>query len=161
MFKLILGAAAGFAAAWFLDPNQGARRRNQARDQAMSYARGQKDAAAAQATRAAEQVKGAASKASPVGGRESAEERLNDPALQAKIESEAFRAADVPADRVSVNVEDGVAYLRGELDDRDAIDRLVEAVRQVDGVSDVQSLLHEPGEPAPAKDEQGAGASKA
>ena len=104
MFKLILGAAAGFAAAWFLDPNQGARRRNQALDQAMSYARGQKDAAAAQATRAAEQVKGAASKASPVGGREAAEERLNDPALQAKIESEAFRAAEVPVDRVSVNV---------------------------------------------------------
>jgi hypothetical protein len=37
----------------------------------------------------------------------------------------------------------------------------VEAVRQVDGVNDVQSLLHEPGEPAPAKDEQGADASKA
>jgi hypothetical protein len=62
---------------------------------------------------------------------------------------------------VSVNVEDGVAYLRGQLEDRSAIDRLVEAVRQVEGVRDVQSLLHEPGEPAPAKDEEGAGASKA
>ena len=161
MFKLIFGAAAGFAAAWFLDPGQGARRRNQVRDQALSYARGQKDAAAAQATRAAEQVKGAAVKASPVGGPEPAEERLNDPALQAKVESEAFREAEVPTDRVSVNVEDGVAYLRGELEDRSAIDRLVEAVRQVEGVREVQSLLHEPGEPAPAKDEQGAGASKA
>jgi osmotically-inducible protein OsmY len=157
MFKLILGAAAGFAAAWFLDPNDGARRRNQVRDQALSYARSQKDAATAQATRAAERVKGTAMKASPVGGREPAEERLNDPALQAKIESEAFRAAEVPADKVSVNVEDGVAYLRGELDDSSASDRLVEAVRKVDGVKDVKSLLHEPGQPAPAKEEQAGG----
>ena len=101
MFKLILGAAAGFAAAWFLDPERGAGRRNQVRDQALSRAKGQKDAAVAQAGRAAEQVKGAAVKASPVGGREDAEERLNDPALQAKIESEAFRAAEVStAERV-------------------------------------------------------------
>ena len=157
MFKLIFGAAAGFAAAWFLDPDQGARRR----DQALSFARDKKAAATAQATRAAEQAKGAAVKASPVGGREPAEERLNDPALQAKIESEAFREAEVPADRVSVNVEDGVAYLRGELEDGDASERLVEAVRKVDGVRDVQSLLHGPGEPAPAKDEQAAGSPKA
>jgi osmotically-inducible protein OsmY len=154
MFKLILGAAAGFAAAWFLDPDQGTRRRNQARDQALSFARGKKDAAVGQAKSAAEQAKGAATSASPVGGREDAEERLNDPALQAKIESEAFRGADVPAEKVSVNVEDGVAYLRGELDDQDAANRLVEAVREVDGVRDVQSLLHQPGEPAPAKDEE-------
>ena len=157
MFKLILGAAAGYAAAWFLDPIDGARRRNKVRDQALSYARSQKDAAAGHATRAAEQVKGAAGKASPVGGREPAEERLNDPALQAKVESEAFRAAQIPADKVSVNVENGVVYLRGELDDGAAADRLVEAVRQVDGVSDVKSLLHGPGEPAPAKGEQVSG----
>ncbi len=153
MFKLILGAAAGFAAAWFLDPDQGTRRRNQFRDQGLKYARGQKDAAATQATRAAQQVKGAAEKASPVGGTEPAEERLNDPGLQAKVESEAFREAGVSVGKVSVNVEDGVAYLRGELDDGDAAPRLVEAVRQVDGIRDVRSLLHEPGESTPATGE--------
>ena len=155
MFKFILGAVAGYAAAWFLDPDRGATRR----DQALSRVKGQKDAAVAQAGRAANQVKGAAVKASPVGGREDAEERLNDPALQAKIESEAFRGAGVSTAGVSVNVEDGVAYLRGELSDGEAADRLVEAARQVEGVRDVQSLLHGPGEPAPAKDEQGASAS--
>jgi osmotically-inducible protein OsmY len=161
MLKLIFGAAAGFAAAWFLDSNQGAQRRNQVRDQTLKYARRQKDAAAAQATRVAEQAKGATVKASPVGGPAPTEERLNDPGLQAKIESEAFRAADVPADRVSLNVEDGVAYLRGQLDDDEAIGRLVNAVREVDGVRDVQSLLHQPGEPAPAKEEQPTDGSKA
>jgi osmotically-inducible protein OsmY len=160
MLKLILGAAAGFAAAWFLDKDQGARRRNQVRDQSLKYARGQKDAAVAQAGRVVEQAKGAAVKASPVGGPQPTEERLNDPGLQAKIESEAFRAAEVPADRVSLNVEDGVAYLRGQLDD-EAIGRLVNAVREVDGVRDVESLLHQPGEPAPAKEEQPTDGSKA
>ena len=58
-------------------------------------------------------------------------------------------------------VEDGVAYLRGQLDDDEAIGRLVNAVREVDGVRDVQSLLHQPGEAAPAKEEQPTDGSKA
>ena len=37
--SFLLGAAAGAAAAWFLDPNDGARRRSVAQDKAMKYAR--------------------------------------------------------------------------------------------------------------------------
>jgi osmotically-inducible protein OsmY len=154
MLKLIVGAAAGAAAVWFLDPDNGARRRNQARDQAMTYARRQTKDAAARASRAADQVKGSVREASPVGGRPAAEERLGDPGLQAKIESEAFREAGVASGQVSVNVEDGIAYLRGELSDRTEIDGLVEAVRNVEGVRDVQNLLHTPGEAAPTKESE-------
>ena len=151
MLKLILGAAAGFAAAWFLDPNDGTRRRNVARDKALKYARQGKEAAVRKADYTAGQVKGAASEATPVGGREDAGERLNDPALQAKLESELFRGADAPKDKVSVNVENGIVYLRGELDDREAIDRLAEAAGKVEGIRGVENLLHTPGEPAPMK----------
>ena len=86
-----------------------------------------------------------------MGSREDAGERLNDPALQAKVESEIFRGPDAPKDKVSVNVENGVAYLRGELDDREAIDRLAEAAGSVEGIRGVENLLHTPGEPAPMK----------
>jgi osmotically-inducible protein OsmY len=151
MLKLILGAAAGFAAAWFLDPNDGTRRRHVARDKALKYARRGKDEAVRRADYAAGQVKGAATQAAPIGGREDAGERLNDPALQAKVESEIFRGPDAPKDKVSVNVENGIVYLRGELEDREAIERLREAASNVDGIRSVESLLHTPGEPAPTK----------
>jgi osmotically-inducible protein OsmY len=153
MIKLILGAAAGFAAAWFLDPNDGNRRRSVARDKAFSFARKGKEDAVGKARRAADQVKGTAVQAVPGTGRADAGERLNDPALQAKVESEVFRATDAPKDKVSVNVEDGVVNLRGELPDRATIDRLAEAAGKVDGVRAVENLLHTPGEPAPTKDQ--------
>ncbi len=159
MLKLILGAAAGFAAAWFLDPNDGARRRGVARDKALKYARQGKDQAIRRADYAAGRLKGAAREAAPVGGREDAAERLNDPAIKAKVETEIFREPDAPKGKVSVSVESGVVYLRGELDDRASIERLGDAAGKVEGVSGVENLLHTPGEPAPTKDEspQGAG----
>ena len=152
MLKLIFGAALGAAAAWFLDPNEGARRRNTTRDKALKLARQGKDQASQQATYATSTVKGKAEAVSPTTSREPAGERLNDPALQAKVESEIFRSADAPKDKVSVNVEDGVVYLRGELDDPAAAEALREAASKVDGVRGVESLLHAPGEPAPTKE---------
>jgi hypothetical protein len=125
MFKLLLGAAVGFAAAWFLDPNDGTRRRKTLQDKAMSYARKGKQDVARKADYAAGQVKGAASSATPGSGRPPAEERLNDPALARKVESEAFRDVAIPSGSVSVNVEYGVVYLRGEAPSREAIDELV------------------------------------
>jgi osmotically-inducible protein OsmY len=141
MSKILFGAAIGAAAAWFLDPNDGTRRRHLVRDKTMKYARRGKDEAARKATYAGETVKGKATAAAPGTGREPATERLNDPGLQAKVESEIFRDPDAPKGQVSVNVEDGVVYLRGELDDQAEIERLREAAAKVEGVRGVESLL--------------------
>jgi osmotically-inducible protein OsmY len=108
--------------------------------------------AARQATHAGETVKGKATAVAPGTGREPAEERLNDPALKAKVESEIFRSADTPKDRVNVSVEDGVVYLRGELETKKAIDELARSTRSVEGVDEVVNLLHRPGEEAPSKE---------
>lgn len=78
-------------------------------------------------------------------------EELNDPALEAKVESEIFRRADVPRQRVNVSVERGVVYLRGELASADEIEELASAAAGVEGVRTVENLLHLPGEEAPAK----------
>jgi osmotically-inducible protein OsmY len=153
MFKILFGAAIGAAAAWFLDPNDGTRRRNVLRDKSMKYARKGKDQAAGKATYAASTVKGKATAAAPGTSREPAEERLNDPALQAKIESEVFREADIPKGQVSINVENGIAWLRGEVEDRATISRVHQATARVEGVRGVENLLHMPGQPAPTKDE--------
>ena len=139
--SFLLGAAAGAAAAWFLDPDDGARRRSVAQDKAMKYARKGASEVETQAKYAGGAAKGAVTQAAPTGGREDAGERLNDPALAAKVQSEIFRDADAPKGDVSVNVEDGVVYLRGELDDEAKIEGLREAAARVEGVRGVESLL--------------------
>jgi osmotically-inducible protein OsmY len=134
--KLLFGAAAAGAIAW-LSKNQ---------ETAKRYAE-----------RYAGQAKGIAGSAPGV-GRPAAEERLNDPALAAKVESEVFRDKDIPKGNINVNVEEGVVYLRGEVPERAMMDELVARARQVDGVRGVENLLHLPDEAAPTKDEAGQGA---
>jgi osmotically-inducible protein OsmY len=75
-----------------------------------------------------------------------AEERLNDPALAQKVASEVFQDKDIPKDKLNVNVENGVVYLRGELPDRGLMDKLVARARQVEGVQGVENLTHLPSE---------------
>jgi osmotically-inducible protein OsmY len=144
MFKLLIGAAIGAAVAWFLDPNDGTRRRTVMRDKTAKYARQGKDQAVQKASYAGSTIKGKATSAAPGTAREPAEERLNDAALKAKVESEIFRAPDAPKGQVSVSVEEGIVYLRGELDDPAKIETLREAAAKVDGVRGVESTLHTP-----------------
>jgi len=118
--KLLFGAAAAGAIAW-LSKNQETAKRYVER-----YA-GQ-----------AKEIAGSA----PGVGRPPAEERLNDPALAQKVESEVFQDKDIPKDKLNVNVEHGVVYLRGELPDRELMDKLVARARQVEGVQGVENLTH-------------------
>jgi hypothetical protein len=66
----------------------------------------------------------------------------DDATLAHKVETELFRPADVPKGSISVNVNDGVVELRGELPDQSQIDELGNAARKVSGVKDVRNLLH-------------------
>jgi osmotically-inducible protein OsmY len=141
--SLILGTAAGAAAVWFLDPNDGKRRRHLARDKAIAYARLGSAEAQRKAQYAAGVAKGAAHEAAPGGEKGDTAERLGDSALARKVETEIFRAADAPKGKVSVNVVDGVVYLRGEIE-QDMIERLAEEAAKVDGVRGVENLLHPP-----------------
>jgi osmotically-inducible protein OsmY len=100
--------------------------------------------------RYAGQAKGMAGSVPGV-GREPAEQRLNDPALAAKVESEVFRDQQIPKDKLSVNVENGAVYLRGEVPDQGTMDELIARARKVDGVKGVENLTHLPSEAAPTK----------
>ena len=66
----------------------------------------------------------------------------DDVTLARKVETELFRPADAPKGQVSVNVNDGVVELRGELPDQQQIDELGESARKIGGVKDVRNLLH-------------------
>lgn len=145
------GMAAGAAGGYFLDPDNGKRRRHVAADRARALVRRRAAEAERKARYAAGIAKGAAYEAS---GGHGAGEELADADLANKVRSEIFRDADAPKGEVNVNAENGVVFLRGELDSKKRIDELVKAAHEVAGVRDVVSLLHLPGEEAPAKEEK-------
>jgi osmotically-inducible protein OsmY len=76
---------------------------------------------------------------------------VDDKTLAHKVETEIFRAPDAPKGDVSVDVEHGVAHLRGEVADEQWITRLGQEAEKVDGVKGVENLLHRPGTPTPER----------
>jgi osmotically-inducible protein OsmY len=136
--KLLFAGAAAGAVAW-VSKNQ--------------------DQAKALANRYGGQLKGAAQTVTPGAGREPAEERLNDPALAQKVESELFRDEHIHhvKGHINFNAEYGVIYIRGQVPDEGTREDITMRARRVDGVRAVENLTHLPGEPAPAKDESKAG----
>ena len=73
----------------------------------------------------------------------------DDATLKDKVESELFRDEHEVKGSISVNAQEGVVQLRGELPSPDLIDALVARTRQIHGVKEVESLLHLPGTEAP------------
>jgi osmotically-inducible protein OsmY len=140
---LLIGAAAGATAQYFFDAQAGRRRREAARQQSLGAAKRQASEAAHKLDQAAGQAKGAVASAIPHGSKD-----IGDVGLARKVESEIFRAADAPKGQVAVNAENGVVFLRGEVE-RAWIDRLGSDAEQVGGVKAVRNLLHAPGTPAP------------
>jgi gas vesicle protein len=124
--KFLFGGVLGTLGALFLDPQEGRRRRALLVDRTGALFR--------HTGRRAERV-----------GRGV----FDDVTLARKVETEIFRAADAPKGQVDVNVQEGVVQLRGEVRNPEQLNDLVEKARRVQGVRDVESLLHLPGTPAP------------
>ena len=153
LITLLFGFAAGAAAAHFLDPDSGRRRRNQLRDRAVSKAHTGAEQAATGASYAAGKAKGAVATATPSMGDRI--EDVDDVTLARKVETEIFRDAAAPKGDVSIDVQAGVVYLRGTVGDEAWIERLADGAKKVDGVTGVKNLLHRPGTPAPAAEPRG------
>jgi osmotically-inducible protein OsmY len=145
--SFLAGAAVGAAAAYFLDPQGGAARRNQTRDKALASVKSTASEAGSATKHAAQAAKGKVAEKAPSVGKS---EPANDVTLARRVETEIFRDADAPKGQVSVNAENGVVFLRGEVDDQEWIDRLGQAAEQVDGVQAVRNLLHRPGSETPS-----------
>ena len=131
---------------FFLDRQHAARRRHTVRDRAAAMARRRARASVRRAKYLEGVAEGVAHKTAHVlpgiGGRG---EPPDDVTLAQKVESTAFRRAHVPKDRVSVNAENGVVFLRGELDDEQQIETLVRMTATVEGVQQVRNMLHTTG----------------
>lgn len=147
MPRFALAGAIGAALAYFFDPDNGRKRRKEA---IQKTAKGFRQAGR-RGKGAVSQAQGLKAKATHL--KEQQKPQPDDVTLARKVESEIFRSPDVPKGQVNVNVEDGVVYLRGELEQPDLIKDLETQARKVQGVLGVENMLHVPGQEAPAKAE--------
>jgi osmotically-inducible protein OsmY len=145
MRRLLGLAAIAAAVTYFFNPQEGRRRRAEARDRITGFFRsGAREdeqlshQASAQAEEIAEQGKELGQEPEP-----------DDVTLTQKVESEIFRDVDVPKGQVNVNAENGKIYLRGEVGKPELIEDLEQRARKVQGVQEVENLLHLPGTEAP------------
>jgi len=123
MRKLLGLIGLGAALTYFFHPEQGALRRARVRGRI-------------EGLRGAAEVK--VSKAPP-----------DDVTLARQVESELFGDEAVPKGQINVNAENGKIVLRGEVGEQEMIVDLEQRARSVQGVSDVENLLHLPGVEAP------------
>ena len=130
-------AVTGAAIMYFFDPENGRRRRALLRDKTEATFRSTGRDVSRRTRYAAGKVEGVKHAVRP-----SQPKDHTDETLKHKIQSEVLR--HFPAHTVNVNVEYGVAVLRGELQRPEQINALCDAVSRLDGIVEVRSFLHLP-----------------
>ena len=147
---LLFVGSAGAALMYFLDPDRGESRRAQARDRFGSMMNRSRIAVEKQARYREGQVEGAMHEVATM-GRES--EPQDDIEIKDRVESQVFGRRGFPKGKLNVEVVGGRLTLRGELDSEAQIKEVIAEVSKVQGVNDVQNLLHTKGSMAPNKAE--------
>jgi osmotically-inducible protein OsmY len=142
-----LFAAAGAAIAYLFDPQSGRRRRALLRDRGAALVRTGFRRLGRAGRHAQAEAYGLSQKAQHL--QEAPKPTPDDVTLAQKVETELFRDPEVPKGQININAEKGVVVLRGEVGTPDLIRDLEERTRKVQGVEEVENLLHLPGSPAP------------
>lgn len=137
------GVAVGAAVFYLLDPILGRTRRARLTDQAAARGRDAVEGAERLGRRVASDLEGRM-QAARYGTDEY--ESPNDVTLARKVESEILGRPEIPKGSILVNVERGRVVLRGRVDRAQLRDELTRLVLAVDGVDEVENLVHLPGE---------------
>ena len=145
----LAAAVGGVAVLYFLDPSSGRRRRHTVRDRASAIGRHGLRRARKVAHHASSDTYGLGQRL--VHRLPRAAQDLDDATLVDKVESIVFRDRDVPKGEININAENGVVFLRGQVDRPELVETLEARVRKVGGVRDVKNLLHTPGSPPPKR----------
>jgi hypothetical protein len=149
MRKLLGLVGLGAALSYFFDPQQGRGRRAETRDRIAGFFRRRVRQGERLGRGASAQAEGLVQKAKHL--QEEPKPQPDDVTLTRKVETEIFRDADVPKGQINVNAENGKIYLRGEVEQPELIKDLEKRARNVQGVQEVENLLHLPGAEAPTK----------
>ena len=149
MLRTIRNIGLGAMLAYFFDPDNGRRRRAMARDRVPAFFRRMSERAEQKGGAVAAKAEGAKQKATHL--KEEEKPQPDDVTLAQKVETEIFRDADVPKGQINVNAENGKIVLRGEVEKPELIKDLEKRTKKVQGVTEVENLLHTPGSPIPTK----------
>jgi osmotically-inducible protein OsmY len=149
MLRVIRYVGLGALIAYFFDPDSGRRRRALARDRIPAYFRRLSERAERTGRAVSAEAYGAKQKAKHL--KEEEKPQPDDVTLARKVETEIFRDVDVPKGKINVNAESGKIVLRGEVEQPELIKDLEKRTKKVQGVTEVENLLHTPGTPAPTK----------
>jgi osmotically-inducible protein OsmY len=141
--------ALGALIAYFFDPDNGRRRRALARDRIPAFFRRMNEKAERAGKAVAAEAEGVKQKATHL--KEEEKPQPDDVTLARKVETEIFRDADVPKGQINVNAENGKIVLRGEVEKPAMIKDLEKRAKKVQGVAEVENLLHTPGGSTPTK----------
>jgi osmotically-inducible protein OsmY len=149
MLRTIRNVGLGALLAYFFDPDNGRRRRAMARDRIPAFFRRMSASAERTGGAVAAKAEGVKQKATHL--KEEEKPQPDDVTLARKVETAIFRDADVPKGQINDNAENGKIVLRGEVEKPELIQDLEKKTKKVQGVTEVENLLHTPGSPAPAK----------
>lgn len=134
----LLTMGLGAAAQYFLDPDRGAARRNQAREQVQTAAQ-----------RAQQRVQGGAEAAQDLTADMAYQTTpppppsalQDDTVLTEKVRGEILARPEFSSYGVNIDAVAGIVTLRGQVDDPLAVTELEQVVRKVAGVRDVENFL--------------------
>ncbi len=149
MLRVLRYVGLGALITYFFDPENGRRRRALARDRIPALFRRGSERLERTGRGVAAEAYGVKQKVKHV--KEQEKPQPDDVTLARKVETEIFRDADVPKGQINVNAENGVVVLRGEVEGAELIKDLEKRTKKVQGVKEVENLLHTPGSAAPTK----------
>ncbi|HSF61172.1 MAG TPA: BON domain-containing protein [Gaiellaceae bacterium] len=129
----------GFGTAYLLDPHQGRRRRAVARDRIMKSVRRTGRLAQKKARFTGGRLQGLGARARALVRHRAV--AFDDRTVEQRIRSSALRDVGLTTSEVDVEVERGVATLRGSVTSRSLADDLVTRVEKVPGVRDVAAMI--------------------
>lgn len=144
--KIAVAGLTGAGLAWLFDPRMGRTRRAKATDQMAAGVRRGGRTLGRKARYAGSEAYGAVQRTIH---RRPEEQNPDDVMLAQRVSSGIFIDPSLPKGSVNIDAHDGIVTLRGEVQTRDQMRRLVDAARTVADVRDVECLLHLPGETPP------------
>jgi hypothetical protein len=146
----IVAGALGTSLALLFDGERGTRRRARLKDRWRTFYRQANQRLNRQSRIASDKVYGNAVGRLNMQGPDNT--NPDDNTLRDRIESEVFGHSVAPRGEYNLNVEGGIAVLRGQLSSQADIQLLIGLVAEVPDVRGVESFLHTPGTPAPNKE---------